>query len=185
MSLKCRGGQIIINNIFGRAKGGQYRWKEVDHSNIEYSNKEQITDKKNVFNIYHSTQNKKGKTSSTQNKQGKEQKEEKIILTDTENSNSNNNEGKYDYDVNRAMGNKVNTMVSETEHSNNSINSDYSDDEYDSNRITKNEGGNVLNETGAVNGIASNEDDHDSKIIKSKDKKLSTEAQSVKKNNDS
>ena len=106
-------------------------------------------------------------------------------MTDIENSNSNNNEGKYNYDVNRAMGNKVNTMVSETEHSNNSINSDYSDDEYDSNRITKNEGGNVLNETGAVNGIASNEDDHDSKIIKSKDKKLSTEAQSVKKNNDS
>ena len=106
-------------------------------------------------------------------------------MTDIENSNSNNNEGKYDYDVNRAMGNKVNTMVSETEHSNNSINSDYSDDEYDSNRIIKNEGGNVLNETGAVNGIASNEDDQDSKIIKSKDKKSSTEAQSVKKNNDS
>ena len=106
-------------------------------------------------------------------------------MTDIENSNSNNNEGKYDYDVNRAMGNKVNTMVSETEHSNNSINSDYSDDEYDSNRITENEGGNVLNETGGVNGIASNEDDQDSKIIKSKDKKSSTEAQSVKKNNDS
>ena len=103
-------------------------------------------------------------------------------MTDIENSNSNNNEGKYDYDVNRAM---ENTMVSETEHSNNSINSDYSDDEYDSNRITENEGGNVLNETGAVNGIASNEDDQDSKIIKSKDKKSSTEAQSVKKNNDS
>ena len=87
---------------------------------------------KNVFNIYNSTQNKKGKTSSIQNKKGKENpksgffelNKEKIILNDRENSN--NNEGKYDYDFNKAMKNKEKTILSNNENSN-PINSDYSD----------------------------------------------------------
>ena len=181
--LKCRGGQIIINNIFGGEKGKQYRWKEVENSNIEYSNKEQIADKKkkNVFNIYHSTQNKKEEEKSKNGLFGLNK--EKIILTDTENSK--NTDGKYDYDFNTAMENKGDTILSENS---NSINSDYRSYEYDSNRMAKNEGGNVLNETGILNDSGERTKDHDSKIIMNTNnnrKANISKAQIVKNNNDS
>ena len=139
-SYKSRAGQIIINNIFGGEKGKhQYRWKEVENSNFEYSNKGQIKDKKNVF-IHNSTQSKKGKTSTNPNERSKIDLQD---MNQTENFTNTNKKGKYDYDFNRQMENKGDSILSKTENTN-SINSDYSDYEYYS--TAKNKEGNVLND---------------------------------------
>lgn len=175
-SYKSRAGQIIINNIFGGEKGKhQYRWKEVENSNIEYSNKGQIKDKKNVF-IQNSTQNKKGKTSTTQTEKSQIDLQD---VTETEKFTNTNKKGKYDYDFNRQRENKGDTISSQTENTN-SINIDYSDYDYDS--TAKNKRGNVLNDTGIVANIATNED-FASKRITNVDEDAIAQKQIAKTNN--